>query len=145
MPYNSERVPLKNRTQVCFDRFLHVSRPFAQVAIPAVSKVSLNAELFNTHNARNRLSLASEHSCHSCASHGTEDMQRWFILIVILLCLFASIEAAIVIVVLTKSLLILAIPTPLVVMMHPVVKFLFPSERPGSHYAKSIKKPSMAL
>jgi len=83
MPYNSERVPLKNRTQVCFDRFLHVSRPFAQVAIPAVSKVSLNAELFNTHNARNGLSLASEHSCHSCASHGTEDMQRWFILIVI--------------------------------------------------------------
>ncbi len=68
---------------------------------------------------------------------------RWFILIVISLCLFASIEAAIVAVVITKSLLMLVIPTPLVVLMRPAVKFLFPSERLRSQQAKSTKKHSV--
>lgn len=69
---------------------------------------------------------------------------RWFLIIVISACLFASIGIAIVIVVITKSLLTLAIPTPLVVMMRPVVKFLFPPEKSGERHTRNLKKPGMS-
>jgi uncharacterized membrane protein YoaK (UPF0700 family) len=68
---------------------------------------------------------------------------RWFLLIVISLCLLASIGVAIVALVLTKSLFMLVIPTPLIVLMRPAVQFLFPSERPRSRQAKSAKKRSI--
>ncbi len=68
---------------------------------------------------------------------------RWFILIVFSACLLASIGVTIVIVVITKSLPILAIPTIPTVLLVPVVKFLFPPKRPRAQHAKSTKKPGV--
>lgn len=69
---------------------------------------------------------------------------RWFLIIVLSACLFASVGVAIIIVVITKSLLTLAIPAPLVVMMRPVVKFLFPAEKSGEQHARNVKKPGVS-
>lgn len=53
---------------------------------------------------------------------------QWFVLIVISFIMLASLIAGIAIAFFTKSIISLAIPSSTVLLMRPIIKYLFPSE-----------------
>ncbi|MHB8597478.1 MAG: hypothetical protein ACYDER_11790 [Ktedonobacteraceae bacterium] len=52
---------------------------------------------------------------------------QWFMLIIFALCLLAFIGFSIAALFITKNVAILAIPTPLLLAMRPIVRYLFPA------------------
>ena len=59
---------------------------------------------------------------------------QWFILIFFALCMLASIGASVVVLIATKNPLTLSIsliPTPLLLAMRPIIRYLFPQEQPS--------------
>lgn len=64
---------------------------------------------------------------------------QWFILITFAVCLLASIGFSIAALIITHNLFTLAIPTPLLLAMRPIVRYLFPQEQKPHNKTQTTK------
>lgn len=71
-------------------------------------------------------------SGHTSAITNTNTHMQWFILITFAVCLLASLSLSIAALIITHNLFTLAIPTPLLLAMRPMIRYLFPQEHPNT-------------